>query len=424
MPQRTIAPGGGLWNSLATWVEGAVPTTSDFVVGDATSGQLTVNVNATVQYVDFSAYTQTLTINSNITLTTASTGTSTIGSGMSFNFLGSGSSQGRIAKGNGAQTYIQNGTTQIPHFALTNGTGTLTLGSNLYVSNYRTSASGQLNGNTLFIYSAIDAGFNVIFGTTIFRFVGTGTIQVLQSGNNGNPCEFVIDCSGGTATISSPGFGIGQGQNNTNTTFRHLSGTIVNPTFRPTFNGGTSVHTFDLISGTTWDLYGLMNGVNTPTISLTNPSYFDKFLINQLLGNAIISVNLSGNNFFINELNVFNVIQNQGGTYYRSALDVAIQTGITVNIAQAIDINGGSNEPNPSQTPNLEVRSQTPGVQATLNVNTFSQFVSRTRFTDINCSGGNTLYGQDLTLSNTTNITQYTLPPGVGGGETSSVFIS
>jgi len=423
MPQRTIAAGGGNWNSTSTWVEGAVPTASDFVVGNASSGQLTVNVNATIQYVDFSAYTQTLTINSNITLTTASTGTSTIGSGMSFNFLGSGSSQGKIAKGSGAQTYIQNGTTQIPHFAITNGTGTLTLGSNLYVSNYRPTTSGQMNGNTLFIYSAIDAGFNSIFGTTIFRFVGTGTIAVLITGNNGNPCEFVIDCSGGTATISSAGFGIGQGQNNTNITFRHLSGTIVNPTFRPAFNGGTSVHTFDLISGTTWDLYGAVS-INTPTISLTNPSYFDKFLINQLAGNAIISVNLSGNNFFINELNLFNVIQNQGGTYYRSALDVAIQTGITVNIAQVIDINGGSNEPNPSQTPNLEIKSQTPGVQATLNVNTFSQYVSRTRFTDINCSGGNTLYGQNLTLSNTTNITQYTLPPSTGGGQTAYTFAS
>ena len=52
MAQRTISPGGGDWNLTATWVEGAVPTTSDHIVGDASSGQLTVNVNATVQYLD------------------------------------------------------------------------------------------------------------------------------------------------------------------------------------------------------------------------------------------------------------------------------------------------------------------------------------------------------------------------------------
>jgi hypothetical protein len=329
----TIAAGGGNWNNTATWVGGVIPTTSDSILGDATSGQLTVNVNATIQFVDFSAYTQTLTINSSITLTTASTGTSTIGSGMSFNFLGSGSSQGRIAKGNGAQTYIQNGTTQIPHFALINGTGTLTLGSDLYVSNYRTSASGQMNGNTLFIYTEINAGFNTIFGTTIFRFVGTGTIAVLLTGNNGNPCEFVIDCSGGTATISSAGFGIGQGQSNTNITFRHLSGTIVNPTFRPNFNGGTSVHTFDLISGTTWDLWGFMTNVNT-NLTFSGNCFFDKFTLTDASSTQNNTYNFNGNSISVNNLSVRSPLSNQGGTYYIGGRVLQFSTtfgGIIIN---------------------------------------------------------------------------------------------
>ena len=83
MPQRTIAAGGGNWNSTSTWVEGAVPTSSDFVVGNASSGQLTINVAAACQYVDFTNWTNTLTMNNTLTLSLASS-TNTFGSGMSF----------------------------------------------------------------------------------------------------------------------------------------------------------------------------------------------------------------------------------------------------------------------------------------------------------------------------------------------------
>jgi len=422
----TISNTGGNWNSTGTWVGGVIPTTSDSIAATATSGQLTVNVNATILSFDFTNYVNTLTINTSITLTTASTDTSRFSSGMSFSFAGTGSSQGRIAKGAGAQTYIQSGTTQIPHFAITSTSGTLTLGSNLYVSNYRPNQSLTINGNTMFIYSAIDMSFFTLRGTTIYRFVGTGTINVLATGASNENCEFIIDCSGGTATISSSGFGIGNSVTNSNITFRHLSGTVVNPTFRPNFNGGTSVHTFDLLSGTTWDLYGIQTNLSTPTttISLINSSFFDKFLLQTSNIGGVLVTTLSGNTYNINDLQISTQFFNTAGTYVYSGLDLVIHTGTTINIASSIDINGGNNEPNPYQTPNLEVRSSSSGVQANLNINTFNQYVSRTRFTDINCSGGNTLYGQALTLSNTTNITQYTLPTTTGGGGGSFTFVN
>lgn len=419
-----ISNTGGNWNSVGTWVGGVIPTTSDSISATATSGQLTVNVNATILSFDFTNYVNTLTINSNITLTTASTGTSTFASGMSFSFLGSGSSQGRIAKGAGAQTYTQNGTTQIPHFALTSTTGALTLGSNLHITNYRPTVSQSINGNTMFIYSAIDTGFTTIRGTTIFRFVGTGSINVLSTGSANEPFEFIIDCSGGTATISSPGIGIGNVVSNSNITFRHLSGTIVNPTFRPNLNGGTSVHTFDLLSGTTWDCYSI-NNVSTTTIAFTNPTYFDKFIFTSTsyLGTNLITI--SGNTLNVNDFSYVAGFNNSSGTYFQLGIDFIIATGTTMNVNNSFDFNGGNNEPTPSQTPNFEIKSSIPGTQANLNVNTYNQYISRARFTDINCSGGNTLYGQNLTLSNTTKISQYTLPPsGGGGGQTSYTFFS
>lgn len=417
MPQRTIANGGGNWNSTSTWVEGAVPTSSDFIVATATSGQLTVNVSATIQYFDLSLYTNTLTINNSITLTTGlASSTSTIGSGMSFNFLGA--TQGRIVLGNVAQTFTQNGTTPIPF--LTTGSAIITLTNNIYVNNH-IGSSGGINGNTIFIYNSIDYSFATLSGTSIRRFVGNGTINILAMGSG---TEFIIDCSGGTATISSNGLGLG-GSIATSATniFRHLSGTIVNPTFRPQLAASSGVYTLDLLSGTTWDFYCIIT--STPsTINLLKTSSFDKFELFTNTPVATLNVILSGSTYNLNELNMYNGLSNQGGSYYRAGLDLSIATATTLNISSFIDINGGSNEPNPTQTPNLEIKSNTPGTQANLNINTWEQYISRARFTDINCSGGNTLYGQNLTLSNTSNITQYTLPPTSSGGGGSFTFVN
>ncbi len=418
----TISNTGGNWNSTGTWVGGVVPTAADSILATATSGQLTVNVNASILFMDLSLYTSTLTINSSITLTTTgAASTSTFGSSMSYSFLGTGSSQGSIAKGTNAQTYTMNGTTPIPRFRFT-ATGTLTCGSNLYITNFEPQQAVSINGNSVYIYGNYNCQFSAQRGTSIIRFVGTGTITLLATGIATENYELIIDCSGGTATISSQGLGVGNAVNNSNATIRHLSGTIVNPTFRPNFNSNSTI-TFDLLTGTTWDLFGVMSTQPT-TISSVNPIYLDQFQIFVSSGGAVYTLNLSGNDYYINNFNPYNSLANIGGTFFKTALDVSIQTGIDVNITQFIDVNGGSNEPSPYQTPNIEIKSQTAGVQATLNVNTWEQYVSRTRFTDIDCSGGNTLYGQNLTLSNTTNITQYTLPPSVGGGETSSVFIS
>ena len=68
MATRTVANGGGNFNSTGTWVEGAIPTSADDVVFTATSGQLTVNVASSCKSINFTNYTNTITFNNNITV--------------------------------------------------------------------------------------------------------------------------------------------------------------------------------------------------------------------------------------------------------------------------------------------------------------------------------------------------------------------
>lgn len=73
MATRTIANGGGNYNSAGTWVEGFVPTSSDDVVATATSGQLTVNVASVAKTFIMTGYTNTLTLNNTLTVAGAVT---------------------------------------------------------------------------------------------------------------------------------------------------------------------------------------------------------------------------------------------------------------------------------------------------------------------------------------------------------------
>lgn len=418
MPQRTIAPGGGNWNSTATWVEGAIPTTSDFVVGLATSGQLTMNVGATVQYVDFTNYANTLTL-TNFLQTSLASATNTFGTSMSF----AGTNTFNFYNNPG--TLVQNTTNRIPHLQTANGTKTLS--TDVYCTNYTAQNGQTYNGNNLYVYGNYSDGSGTLGGTTKFQIVGTGTLNVAGLNN-----EMIINTTG-TTTISSAGIVLGSNINNGNQCiFRHQQGTIVNPKFRSLLNYGSgNSHLIDLISGTTWDivLYSQLSTVALPSlVNFTGSCNFDNFILSSINTSAAAAtgngIRISGSNLNINNFQIINNMSNPGGNYGIADFVFYTDNTQTINVSNTFISNGGLNYGSGTANPNTEIRSFTSGTTTNLNVSSYNQYVSSTRFTDISCSGGNTLYGQNLSLTRTTNITQYTLPPSGGGGESSYVFIS
>lgn len=420
MAQRTIAAGGGNWNSTATWVEGAVPTTSDFVVGNASSGQLTVNVGATVQYVDFSAYTSTITFN-NFLQTNLASQTNIFGASMSF----SGTNRFNFYNVNG--TIIQNTTNRIPFLATANTSKTYS--GNIYCTNFiHENAQTHTGGNVYISGNYTNNGDNG--GTTKFIMDGTGTLAGFLTST-----ETIINTTG-TTTIQTAGWGIGANLNNNSTAiFRHQAGTIVNPKFRSFLNYGASGSTLiDLISGTTWNitLYSQSSTTSVPSLVNFNGSCtFNNFFVSGTGGKADSSsptnsnsIRLSGATLNISNFQLQNNFQNFGGDQGIADMILYLQTGQTINISSQFNCNGGMNYGTALLNPNLEIRTFNSGATANLNINTNNQYISSAKFTDIDCSGGNAVYGQNLTLTRTTNITQYTLPPSGGGGASSYTFIS
>jgi len=414
MAQRTISAAGGNWNSTATWVEGAVPTSSDFVVGDASSGQLTINVGANAQYVDFTNYTQTLTMLTYLQLALANA-TNIIGAGMTI--VGTGSFNFYNTNG----TLIQYGTNRIPVLATANTSKNYS--GNIYVVNLTHQNTQTHNGGNVYISgnytSAADNG-----GTTKFIMDGTGNLNA-----GGISTETIVNTTGTITVPSNTSIIIGgQKTNITTSIFRHQAGTIVNPRIASSLNGGTNLHTIDLISGTTWDI-SLLTNLGTPaspskivfsgTADIDN-LVFSTPITNNLTGNGI---EVSGVDITTNNLQIINSVNLLNNVYGVGDMTLYLGDNQTITVDNEFVCNGGINYGG-TQTPNTIIRSITPSTTTNLNINTYNQYVSSTQFTDVDCSGGNTLYGQNLTLSNTTNITEYSLPVSAGGGETSYTFVN
>ena len=215
MAVRTIAAGGGNWNATGTWMEGIVPVLGDDVFAAVTSGQLTVNVASACTSINFTNYTNTLTMNAtlsvggNVTLVAAMTiaGTSAL-----------------ILTANG--TFTSNGKTLSGALTI-NAALTITITDDLRITGLLT-----FNGSAT-QSCAITGLFNIYIGSAI-TFVGSGysvsgtatflvTTTCTWTHNSTsyliNP--LTINCVANTLTFSTNGLRCGGGGTTT-----YLSGNI------------------------------------------------------------------------------------------------------------------------------------------------------------------------------------------------------
>lgn len=159
---RTIANGGGNYNSTSTWVEGAVPTSADDVVATSTSGKLVVNVSSAAKTLILTNYTDSLILNTNLSVS----GTVTLASGMKY--AGNGSliclttatltSNGIIISGglqlNGtSQTYTLADNWTVNGLLTCAGTTATTINGNMLTCNggYTQTTVATVSGTTNFV---------------------------------------------------------------------------------------------------------------------------------------------------------------------------------------------------------------------------------------------------------------------------------
>jgi hypothetical protein len=235
MPVRTISNTGGNWNATGTWVEGAIPTSSDNLVATATSGPLTVTANASINGVNFTNYTNTFTINSGVTLTQgAGSATSqpfTFVAGMTVAGTGTLSFNGTFTMTSGGKVWTGNLT-----FAPQGGGSnrTITLGDNWTIDGNLSFIPGTanlqqvVNGAGISITTGgnlISTGVQIISGTALINVTSPSPTISLQGGAlfAGRFGLSLTINSSGTVTFSTANISYG----GAGRTFTHTSGTIV-----------------------------------------------------------------------------------------------------------------------------------------------------------------------------------------------------
>jgi len=162
MPTRTVSNAGGNWNSVGTWVEGAVPTSADDVVFTATSGNLTMNVSGNCKTINFTNYVGTITFTNSITVS----GNINLGTG-GYTQAGAG---GLIVNATG--TLTGGGVTWSRTLTFSGTSQTFTLSGNWTQTgqlNLSATTACTINGNT------INLAGNLVTTTTA-RTTGTTTI--------------------------------------------------------------------------------------------------------------------------------------------------------------------------------------------------------------------------------------------------------
>jgi hypothetical protein len=206
MTAIALTAGGGNFSTPATWSPAQIPVAGDTVTCGAGAGPLTFDGSTAraCASLDFTGYTNTLTLSGSMTLTM--TGNLTLGTSMSLQQTAS-----TILFTSGV-TITSNGRTWPAKFTL-NSSGTFTLVGDWNCTALVTlTGSPILNGNTLYCWAGLtlSAGSNVT-GTTVIQLAGTGTFTA-STGSIANNFWFN---AGGGATVTMSG-----------AVFNYLTGTL------------------------------------------------------------------------------------------------------------------------------------------------------------------------------------------------------
>ncbi|MFN7656246.1 MAG: beta strand repeat-containing protein [bacterium] len=240
------------WGTAGNWLEGAVPTSADDVVFDVSSSACTVNASArSCLTINFSAYTNTITMSNTITVG----GDVTLGSSM----IISGSSALIV---NANATLRSNGRVWSNPLTLSGTSRTYTLADNWTVSNVLT-----LNGTTS----------QIINGSTIYSSGNlTSNTTAITSGTTN------IELNGGTWSNSSTGV------LRNNLTFNgnvSVNGNVYYNTGTLTYTGGTVTTT-----GSTLNI-GASTTLNTSGMSWNNITLTTTGGVPTITNNSVITIN-------------------------------------------------------------------------------------------------------------------------------------
>lgn len=205
MATRTIAVAGGNWNTAATWVEVAVPTSADDVVATAVSGNLTIDAASACRSIDLTGYVGTLTHNAGFTLSVgdASGGALKFVAGMTYTLGNANTSKTAFvstSNNGGTGWAITTAGKTFGDFQFNGAGGKWVLQDAVNISN----SALALTAGTLDTNSQTVTGGNINAANSNVRTLTMGSSAINLSGG-GNACDIVstnLTITTNTATMT------------------------------------------------------------------------------------------------------------------------------------------------------------------------------------------------------------------------------